>query len=545
MIQELGNHLWQSTLFAGVVALLTLALRRNRAAVRHALWLAASVKFLVPFSLLIGIGGRVEWRTAPAVVQPQVSSVMAQISQPFVATVPASAREPGTKAPSRVPAVLLGVWLCGFAANTLAWWRRWRRVRAILRVASPLHFNLPIRVMSSPARLEPGVFGVLRPRLLLPEGITERLTPAQLEAIIAHELCHVRRRDNLVAALHMVVEALFWFHPLVWWIEARLVEERERACDEEVLRTVGDPQDYAEGILNVCKFYLESPLVCVSGVTGSPLKSRVEAIMINRPGHGLSLGRKLLLAVAGVSAVAVPLVVGVLNAPLSRAQASAPVSFEAASIKPNHLGGGHEHVNWTPGRLTASMTTKVLIEQAFGIKDFQVSGGPAWLDEENYDILATTGTPVNLTPKVLEPYLKSLLAERFQFKYHRGTKELPVYSLTTAKNGPKLTPHTGTGMNSGIDSQGNAGRVTMHGTQLSMAPFADYLARKLDRTVIDNTGLKGEFDLKLEWSTDQSPESTGPSIFTALQEQLGLRLASTKGPVEILIIDSVEKPSEN
>ncbi len=124
--------------------------------------------------------------------------------------------------------------------------------------------------------------GLLRPILLLPAGIAERLTPPQLEAVLAHELCHVRRRDNLFASIHMIVEAIFWFHPLVWWIGARLVEERERACDEEVLSLGSEPHVYAEAILNVCKLYVESPLVCVSGVTGANLKRRIEAIMTNR-----------------------------------------------------------------------------------------------------------------------------------------------------------------------------------------------------------------------------------------------------------------------
>ncbi len=116
------------------------------------------------------------------------------------------------------------------------------------------------------------MFGIFRPVLLLPEGITERLTAAQLEAILAHELCHVRRRDNLTAAIHMVVETVFWFHPLVWWIRARLIDERERACDEEVLRLGSEAEVYAESILEACKLYLESPLACVSGVTGSDLE---------------------------------------------------------------------------------------------------------------------------------------------------------------------------------------------------------------------------------------------------------------------------------
>lgn len=123
--------------------------------------------------------------------------------------------------------------------------------------------------MISPAFAEPGVFGVRRPVLLLPAGITDRLTPPQLKAIVAHELCHMRRRDNLGTAIHMGVEALFWFHPLVWWLGARLMEEREHACDEEVLLTGSEPQAYAEGILKICELYLESPLPCVPGVTGA------------------------------------------------------------------------------------------------------------------------------------------------------------------------------------------------------------------------------------------------------------------------------------
>jgi beta-lactamase regulating signal transducer with metallopeptidase domain len=91
--------------------------------------------------------------------------------------------------------------------------------------------------------------------LLLPEGIADRLAPAQYDAIVAHEmLCHVQRRDNLTGAAHLIVEAIFWFHPLVWWIRARLLEERERACDEAVLQSGSKPQRYAEGILNVYKF---------------------------------------------------------------------------------------------------------------------------------------------------------------------------------------------------------------------------------------------------------------------------------------------------
>jgi hypothetical protein len=144
-------------------------------------------------------------------------------------------------------------------------------------------------------------------------------SPAQLETVVVHEVCHVRRQDNLTAAIHMLVEAVFWFHPFAWWIGSRLMDERERACDEEVLRTVGKPQVYAEAILNVCKRYVESPLVCVAGVSGSSIVKRIEAIVRNDVGRPVPLWKRGLLAIAAASACALPIGIGLMNAPLLRA----------------------------------------------------------------------------------------------------------------------------------------------------------------------------------------------------------------------------------
>jgi CheY-like chemotaxis protein len=191
-----------------------------------------------------------------------------------------------------------------------------------------IDISATVEVRSAPLEsgglLEPGVVGLWRPILLLPAGIAERLTPPQLKAVLAHELCHIRRRDNLTSAIHMIVEAVFWFHPLVWWIGARLIDERERACDEEVLLLGCNPQVYAEGILNVCKLYVESPLECVSGVTGSDLKKRIEAIMTNRIVLRLNFVKKVALVAAGMAAVAAPIVVGMMNPPSIRAQSQTP-----------------------------------------------------------------------------------------------------------------------------------------------------------------------------------------------------------------------------
>lgn len=165
-----------------------------------------------------------------------------------------------------------------------------RRVRSILQASVVVEIPsivLPpgVKVRVGPGVLEPGVVGIWRHVLLLPADIEVQLTPEQFAAIVAHELHHIRYRDNLTATPHMLVEAIFWFHPLVWWIGARLVEQRERACDEDVLRRSANPRPYADGILHVCRRYVDAHLACVSGVSGADLEKRIAAIMSERIGE--------------------------------------------------------------------------------------------------------------------------------------------------------------------------------------------------------------------------------------------------------------------
>ncbi len=315
MIGEITNHLWQSTIFAAVAALVTLAFRKNRAEVRYWLWLSASLKFLVPFSLLIGVGIRV-WDMLPAentaaqIATPSVSTAMVQITQPFSETFASAPAAHHTT--SWIPIAILSLWAFGFFCVALMRCRSWFRIRGTVRASIPINIGATIPVRSSDGLLEPGVVGFLRPVLLLPEGILKTLTPSQLEAVLAHEQSHICRRDNLTSALHMIVEAIFWFHPVVWWIGAKLVEERERACDEEVLNLGNEPSIYAEGILNVCKSYLESPLRCVSARSRqADLKKRIRAILTERVAGDLNFGRKTALAVAVIAALALPIFVGI------------------------------------------------------------------------------------------------------------------------------------------------------------------------------------------------------------------------------------------
>jgi len=335
----IANHLWQSTWFAVVAALLTLMLRGNQARIRYWLWLTASLKFFVPFALLIGLGGHLaKPHLAAPVAQNDAYFAMQEASQPFtqISDPVASpiAPSPVARNPFVLPPAFIALaWLAGFTLVLMRWCVRWHRVARVVRASSPIQegreidalrrlqsaagLRAPIRLLLSPASLEPGIFGLgLRaaPVLAWPAGISPRLTDAHLEAILAHEVAHVRRRDNLTAALHMLVEAVFWFHPAVWGIGARLVAERERACDEEVLQLCNRPEVYAESILKVCEFCVESPLACVSGITGADLKHRIVQIMSARIALRLTLPRKLLLLAAALLAGAVPIVFGQIKA---------------------------------------------------------------------------------------------------------------------------------------------------------------------------------------------------------------------------------------
>jgi bla regulator protein BlaR1 len=230
-----ANHLWQSTLFAGVASLLTLFLRKNRAHVRYWIWLMASVKFLLPFSILVALGGLLGRHTAAAVAPSGfvsaagLSSFVEQVGKPFTTTVPLFATLAVQRSyTSVIVAVLISVWAIGFVTLGCRWTMRWRRMRTSVRKASPLDLPIGLPVKSSPAFGEPGVFGVFRPVLLLPDKIVDCLTAQEMESIVAHELCHVRRRDSLASVIHIAVEVVFWFHPLVWWLGARLIEEREQ-----------------------------------------------------------------------------------------------------------------------------------------------------------------------------------------------------------------------------------------------------------------------------------------------------------------------------
>jgi uncharacterized protein (TIGR03435 family) len=237
---------------------------------------------------------------------------------------------------------------------------------------------------------------------------------------------------------------------------------------------------------------------------------------------------------------------------------TSPPKFEVASIKPADPNVRGFRIQTDPGGryIATGVTVKFLITQAYGVRNFQVSGAPGWTDSARYDINAKGEIRIEDKPGQMDLMLQDLLADRFHLKLTREAKEMPIFALVLAKSGAKLKEST-VGED-GRRMQTGRGRIEVQG--IDMASLANMLSQQLGRTVVDKTGLTGNYDFKLEWTPDLGqpqgpkeiggaetapPDSPGPTIFTALQEQLGLKLESTKGPVEILVIERVEKPSEN
>ena len=261
--------------------------------------------------------------------------------------------------------------------------------------------------------------------------------------------------------------------------------------------------------------------------------------------------------------------------------------FDVASIKPADPSERRVSFLFLPGGTfrATGVTVKLLIQEAYDVREFQVSGAPSWAGSERYDItakvddpsgeIALPNDPQKVTAEQRKTFqerqrqrIQALLVERFQLKVHREMKEMPAYALVVAKSGPKMKEATADGPPiEGFSGPGGrrgpglrVGRGDISGQMMPMELLARALSQQVGRTVVDKTGLSGNYDFTLQWTPDQAlsggfpnepkdsatqSAETGVSIFTALQEQLGLRLESQKGPVDILVIDRVEKPSEN
>ncbi|WP_047492535.1 M56 family metallopeptidase [Terriglobus sp. TAA 43] len=594
----LANHLLQSTIFATMLGLLTLSLRNNRARVRHWLWLAASVKFLLPFSLLFALGSLLPKQHSASFNHPSLSNALESVGQPFsgLVIVPeAPLQDLPHETAGYLALTLMSVWGLGTLVVFAIWGMRWMQVFASLKQAAPLINGREVEILQRVESLvsvsrqvvvlgasdltEPGIFGIVRPVMLWPLQLTERLENEHIESILVHELMHVRRHDNLIAAIHMAVEALFWFHPLVWWIGTRMVLEREHACDEATVQLIGKPSVYAESLLKASRFCVEAPIVCVSGMASADLKNRIVRIMTGHVVENLTLLRRLLLGTVVCLSLIIPVFFGVVRAAStqnSRAATGKQLEFSVVSIRPNEPGGpqtvgaatqdGYEMRNM----FLALPILSAYVPQTGGASaysDKEVIGLPGWAysDDARYNIsakvdeadLADWHDPVK-QPEMLQAMLQSMLADRLKLVVHREMKNAQVYLLTVDKDGPKFKesnpaeahagahPFPGGGMLSMARSEGE---ISIHFFGITIAQLTHSLSA--DWQVQDRTGLSGKYDITLRKpiassvspdGLQQAPEEASPG---SLAQQIGLKLVPAKGKVETLVIDHIERPSEN
>jgi bla regulator protein blaR1 len=470
--------------------------------------------------------------------------------------------------------------------------------------ALSLRLRRPARLLTSAEVDSPVAVGYLHPAIIVPPKLLECLKEGERQDVLLHETAHLARCDDWMALATQALSALLILHPLVAIVLKRIEREREMACDDFVVACTGSARSYARSLARLHDLrWSTGTRLLAPGILGRTfsLGDRIESLLR----RGREFSTRPSAASLGVSALLLALLLGagglmpdwvaIAQTALPKSfYAGLPKSFEAASVRPAKPGSG---TDWdsSNGRLWATVPIRVLIRQAYQIMPQQLEGLPSWARSARYTIQAEA-PPVMARDYALarklppeqgmqalvalrrswRQMLQSLLGDRFKLKAHRETKLLPVYELMVAKGGPKLKPSSV--KPGGMSDHGWHGHLVEVGA--SMEYFASGLSQwepqgELGRIVIDKTGLAGRYDFTLTWTpwrtgtgrtaggggiggakqpamqmassldSSASSASSGPSIFTAIQQQLGLRLKPAKGPVEVLVIDHLEQPSAN
>ena len=493
-------------------------------------------------------------------------------------------------------------WLVGIAGllarTAVEWWRvrhlymlassalrsKWQA--AANHIASRIGVSRGVRVVEF-ARIDvPLVVGFVRPIIVLPIAALSSLNAGQVEAILAHELAHIRRHDYLVNLLQTLSETILFYHPAVWWISARIRDEREHCCDDVAVAVCGDPVSYAAALTEL-EAWRSGEVGLAAAATGGSLLNRVRRILRVE----VSDDSRTSSWIIGLVVVAV---VGGLTLTVI-AQAPTPndptLKFEVAAVRENTSGEGKMFMQRLPGgRISVvNVPLGVLLRDAYRLQDSQLVGAPDWIFSARYDVTAKAEQefpapmPGDAPFNPVHLMMRSLLEERFKLAVHRETRELPIYALVLSRSDGRLGPELKVSnadcaaMPAREPSQGpppppkpgerpicgiRMGFGEIAGSGFALSAFANAISPTVQRIVVDRTGLSGNYDWYVKWTPERLPQRppgtppdqpfrmngleidpNGPSIFTAVQEQLGLKLEAARGPVEVLVIDHVERPT--
>jgi bla regulator protein BlaR1 len=582
--------------------------RRSPAAVRHAV-LAASLAVLLALPIASTLikpvrialpASTQEWAPLSLFPAPMDAAQAAASADGSVGVASATPRWRGLS-PS---AILLAVWIAGAAFFLLRMIFGLQQVRALRRFGQPWRdgqsivnqlaldagIHRRVEVLLHESLPAPVTCGIVRPAIMLPPD-TQEWEGEDLNRAFVHELEHVRRFDWASHVLARIACAVYWFHPLVWVAWRQLALEAERSCDDAVLAR-SEATAYAAQLVRLARRLLIAQPPALAMANRSDLSARVGSMLDGRRARGRASA--LQVAVACAIAMAIVLTMSPLRV-VAAPHSSTPGAvqnipkWDAVSIKrctnapvtPVERRGAGAGIS--PDRLTLNcMPLSTLINQAYSI----FAGGqsklppypvaiehlPSWADSERYTIEAKSDGNPGLGI-MRGPMLQALLEDRFALKIHPETREGRAYLMTVAKGGPKLPAFQGgctpmdllhvpaAGMSTiqnvcGVSSQSKGANVTLDIPGMDLDSFARAIARGggFDGPVLNKTGLTGYFHFHLEFLSNSKPGDPGftatddlpfPSIFTAMQQQLGLKVEAGQGPREFLVVDHLEKPSEN
>ena len=469
----------------------------------------------------------------------------------------------------------------------------------------PVQPRRKLQVLASDEINSPVAVGYIHPAVILPTELPASFEEGEMQDVLLHELAHLARYDDWLNLASRMLGAILVLHPLAAIVLRQIEREREMACDDFVVTHTGSARNYARSLARLHDLHSETGTrLLAPALLGRKvsLADRIESLL----GRGRKFSARPSLAKLGASAFLLILLLGAGGLipgwiAIAQTEGTSRPSFEVASIKPAKSGTRGSSLQTPPGRFVATnLTAKMLIAFAYNYKgsgialeENRILGGPGWINSEKFDVEAKVKDslvneeekkrPFNVWIDQIRLMVQTMLAERFKLKVSFETKELPIYALVVATHGPKLTkseilplgplgakrPEAGHGP--ALNIRFSRGAVQLSGKGVSMGFLAKALSGRADvddRDIVDQTGLKDRYDFSLRWTpeatgrpmfrgqgpmaggngaptmgTVPAPSPSGPSIFTALQEELGLKLKPAKGPVQVLIVDHIEPPT--
>jgi uncharacterized protein (TIGR03435 family) len=568
VLVALMNSLWQSALLAALVWLALRFAPRMSAATRFAIWWAAlGVVAILPAAPRMIAAAR-EW-SEPATLR---STRPISLSRPQVRIMDAAPLI--TVEPRRMvtwPWWIAAAWALAFLYRLAQVLRSYLYLRGLKRRASFLDECLPAtgrraRLLISSELDSPVAVGFVRPAVILPASLPDGLSREQLDHVLLHEAAHLARRDDWSNLAARALGAALALHPVALWILWRIESEREAACDDWVVARTRAARPYAQSLMRMYELrFGQSPTarreLLASGIFGRVSRFGARIEMILRRGRHFAPRASVRSVAAGIAClIAGGAIASLFPDWIALAQTPRP-AFEVASIKKRtEPMNGADFQDRQGGRLhVANNPIANVIRNAYGIRPFQLIGAPDWVDSDRYDIEAKG--PGTAGHKEMMLMVQSLLADRFAMQAHFETREMPGYTLTVARGGPKMSlispedcvPFDSTKPNAGaapnVCGSSLCCKDGWHATHISMPAVARLLSTLMQGPVVDRTGIKGTFDVRLQWSNDLTPQDNPadalPSIYAALRETLGLELKSGRGPAEVLVIDHIERPTGN